>query len=1130
MERYISKRIYEQVLLNQGLPTPQEFYNSIVEVESKIFIEDFAFDSQIEKVAWYLFSVCISKESDATYGEEKINSGLRVCAHVFDLISRKKDLPPEEKQLLILAAQYAYLLIAQEPFSTAIYKRRDKFEIKFPERLEGVAIEIGMSLLAFDVQRIYGLHKSVADGIAALQTASEFDLSNTPFRAIEQITKCAKHIVDFLVYGKDVSIAKYHEAFERIPLDFVGYSRLELSLVATIIQKIEEKIVSKSLWKELEGKNAESVIRSFTSIHPRVLSLWQPQLDVISKIDSIIQVSSAIGANRLFLSTPTSSGKTLISQLIISLFLNNSFRKVIYVAPTRALCREVGDNLQSRMRYLRKKVLAEMPDFLDETDLLPHDFSVEVMTPERLLNKLRADRTSLISEVGMYVFDEVHNIENGDRGGVYEECISIVNHNAAESNAKIVMISAVTGNKSSFIEWIGGETHVHVSDSNWLGSRRIKGIYYTVAKEWTRSGDTSKAQLRGVIDLKIGEEDSTSSFSFNENVGELYLRDRKKLSKSTSNYMTQIPLIKHLRSSGPVLVVAATKDMAVLIAKALCDSEYTETPIEITEFLLLAEAKLGANHALIQTIKHGVAFHHGALPVDIRSGIEDLLRSGYIDVLVSTTTMIEGVNLAVRSVLISAQGSHGRDGYSEYITGKTLLNAIGRAGRAGKETEGIVILAINTRPDSSHINLLSPPIESLSVQSNIFTNGIFVEWESHNRSDPNWVFKVENRSLQRLTSMIWFALAESESNRGADENAMKSQAINLIESTFGWNQLDSEQKSQIAAMIDSVISSYTSIDPQKRIIWSKSSQSIRSAKEVTEISEFIYELISESSDNLSNILIREDIIAKYFETSEAPRIGFRKAKNAQIGEIRIDYSDLMRRWIGGEEVASISQSLFADQVKDETFAVDQLNDFIYTVFEVFLPPFVSRIIDSIVVIDDEIVANKDICGYIRWGVNSKTSISLISNGLYSRTLASKISKVYDSEEREILVLDWLRSLDITQYVELFQCTRSELKNLLHLCRSDFPISWDEFLNGDSAEFPITPHSNSDRIIENVQISLDLQTNLFEIPLMSGDMLLGHISPQFIPEIEGLLISGIPCKFTYKQEGSSAKLLVQSINS
>src|SRR5665811_897221 len=54
---------------------------------------------------------------------------------------------------------------------------------------------------------------------------------------------------------------------------------------------------------------------------------------------------------------------------------------------------------------------------------------------------------------------------------------------------------------------------------------------------------------------------------------------------------------------------------------------------------------------LVELVKRGVAFHYGNMPTLLRSEIERLFKDGKIRFLVCTSTLVEGVNLACRTIV-----------------------------------------------------------------------------------------------------------------------------------------------------------------------------------------------------------------------------------------------------------------------------------------------------------------------------------------------------------------------------------------------------------------------------------------------------------------------------------------------
>jgi tetratricopeptide (TPR) repeat protein len=117
-----------------------------------------------------------------------------------------------------------------------------------------------------------------------------------------------------------------------------------------------------------------------------------------------------------------------------------------------------------------------------------------------------------------------------------------------------------------------------------------------------------------------------------------------------------------LGEHGQVLIIEPTKAGAQRTATALA-KEIEEDDPECAALVALASTRLGAAHPLVDVLRRGVGFHHAALPGDIQAELEDGIRKGPLRYLVATTTLVEGINFPVRSVLIGDRGYPSADGY-----------------------------------------------------------------------------------------------------------------------------------------------------------------------------------------------------------------------------------------------------------------------------------------------------------------------------------------------------------------------------------------------------------------------------------------------------------------------------------
>jgi len=109
-------------------------------------------------------------------------------------------------------------------------------------------------------------------------------------------------------------------------------------------------------------------------------------------------------------------------------------------------------------------------------------------------------------------------------------------------------------------------------------------------------------------------------------------------------------------------------------------------------------------HPLTKGLHYGVGLHYGPLPDPVRQAVEDDFRTGNISILVSTNTLGQGVNLPVKTAIIYSLERtfiENEERKISKIKKRDFWNICGRAGRAGKETEGQIVFVNISGNDNS---------------------------------------------------------------------------------------------------------------------------------------------------------------------------------------------------------------------------------------------------------------------------------------------------------------------------------------------------------------------------------------------------------------------------------------------
>jgi len=130
---------------------------------------------------------------------------------------------------------------------------------------------------------------------------------------------------------------------------------------------------------------------------------------------------------------------------------------------------------------------------------------------------------------------------------------------------------------------------------------------------------------------------------------------------------------------------AESEDVADLISQLLPKPDAIDP--ELAQLADLARKGVHPSFRLAPLVERGVAFHFGNMPSLIRLEIERLFRSGKIRFLVCTSTLIEGVNLSCRTIVVRGP----RKGIGHPMEPHDFWNLAGRAGRWGDEFQGNII-------------------------------------------------------------------------------------------------------------------------------------------------------------------------------------------------------------------------------------------------------------------------------------------------------------------------------------------------------------------------------------------------------------------------------------------------------
>lgn len=363
-------------------------------------------------------------------------------------------------------------------------------------------------------------------------------------------------------------------------------------------------------------------------------------------------------------SAPTASGKTfLVLQWLMDRMLAGSAKIAIYLAPTRALVSEIESSLQRLLGKDRGIKISSLP-LRDEFDSARNSDTrlVLVLTQERL--HLLANALGDAFSTDLLIVDEAHKIGDVQRGVILQDAVE----RAGRTNPalKVVFISPATQNPEALLADAPLGTLKAAVDSDLptvLQNLIVAEQVPRRPKQWSLSVRQGGTVLPvGVLQLASSPAGLQKRLAFiaaavGERGGTLVYANR----------------------------AADSEEIADLISQLLPYPDIVDP--ELVELADLARKGVHPNFKLVSLVQRGVAFHYGNMPSLIRLEVERLFRSGKIRFLVCTSTLIEGVNLSCRTIVLRGP----RKGIGHPMEPHDFWNLAGRAGRWGDEFQGNIV-------------------------------------------------------------------------------------------------------------------------------------------------------------------------------------------------------------------------------------------------------------------------------------------------------------------------------------------------------------------------------------------------------------------------------------------------------
>lgn len=427
-------------------------------------------------------------------------------------------------------------------------------------------------------------------------------------------------------------------------------------------------------------------------------------------------IESITLGNNTIITAHTGSGKTLPAEFLLRFFKDQK-KKVIYTTPIKSLSNEKFYDFQKKFPEISFGIITGDIRFYPDADVL-------IMTTECLLNtlyqmnmlkkgNLKNEQVNLLfeidieNELGAVVFDEIHYINDDERGHVWEESIMML-----PNNVQILGLSATMSNPEKLCSWIEEKK----GRSVWLCPNKTRVVplkhyhFITLPKSVLNKfpdnmknliEDNNFYENRIIVKEKMFDEFKYQKICklmkfFKTNsiwVDKKFVLNRMIVFLKRNNLLPAICFVfsqKKCEEYAKIISENLFEEGSKIpsIIEDQCKKIMIKLP-NYREYIELPEYK-----KIVKLLEKGIAYHHAGVTSVFREMIELLFSKGYIKLLFATETFSVGINMPTRTVVFTSMKKYSNKGF-RWLYSSEYTQMSGRGGRRGIDKVGHVFHLTN---------------------------------------------------------------------------------------------------------------------------------------------------------------------------------------------------------------------------------------------------------------------------------------------------------------------------------------------------------------------------------------------------------------------------------------------------
>lgn len=440
-------------------------------------------------------------------------------------------------------------------------------------------------------------------------------------------------------------------------------------------------------------------------------------------------IEAIVEGHHVLVTAHTGSGKTLPAEFAIQHFVSSG-KRLIYTSPIKALSNQKYYEFSKKYPHISFGLLTGDIKTNPEADVL-------IMTTEILMNSLFSKTTdthctqggalqfsmNIETELGCVVFDEIHYINDSDRGQVWEKTILML-----PPHIQMVMLSATIDSPEQFAQWCEHE-NIH-GKQVYLASTMHRVVPLTHYGYVCATESTLKNIKDKVLESDM-RHNTNKLITLKNDKGQYMENGYKDIKRILGVFEDRHVFLKRKAILNDLALHLRDKDMLPAIAFVFSRKHVELCAKEITVPLLEFDSKvpytiankceqivrklpnykeyleLPEYQSLVALLEKGVGIHHSGMIPILREIVELMISEKCIKLLFATESFAIGLDCPIKTAVFTSLTKY--DGNEQrYLLSHEYTQMAGRAGRRGIDTIGHVVHCNNlfTLPTSSEYNSL----------------------------------------------------------------------------------------------------------------------------------------------------------------------------------------------------------------------------------------------------------------------------------------------------------------------------------------------------------------------------------------------------------------------------------------